>query len=171
MTRQLALAAVAAISGVVFGHAAPPASSRLTIEQLIEIRHPSSPMWSPDGQHAVFVWDRAGVSKVYVADANGSGAPRELSAAGATLSSAFWSTDGKAFMTIRNGDLWRVPIDGSAASPVWTTPETETNVVPSPDGSHVAFVRSESDPSAAASASGSTSATSASASVASSRNS
>jgi dipeptidyl aminopeptidase/acylaminoacyl peptidase len=171
MTRQLALAAVAAISGVVFGHAAPPASSRLTIEQLIEIRHPSSPMWSPDGQHAVFVWDRAGVSKVYVADANGSGAPRELSAAGATLSGAFWSTDGKAFMTIRNGDLWRVPIDGSAASPVWTTPETETNVVPSPDGSHVAFVRSESDPSAAASASGSTSATSASASVASSRNS
>jgi len=62
---------------------------RLTIEQLIDIRHPSNPMWSPDGQSVVFVWDRAGVSKVFVARAaeagtNGGPAPalRELSEAG-----------------------------------------------------------------------------------------
>jgi len=62
--------------------AASASPTPLTIEQLIDIRHPSNPMWSPDGRHVVFVWDRAGVSKVYVADvpdaAQAAPAPREL---------------------------------------------------------------------------------------------
>ena len=115
----------------------------LTIEQLIDIRHPSSPLWSPDGRHVVFVWDRAGVSKVYAADMSDAPAPpRELRDAGSSLAGAFWSSDGRALMITKNGDLWRVPIDGSAASAVWTTPAIESGVVPSPDGSRVAFVRS-----------------------------
>jgi len=114
----------------------------LTIEQLIDIRHPSSPMWSPDGRSVVFVWDRAGVSKVYVADSSASQPPRELAGAGSQLAGAFWSSDGRALMVSKNGDLWRVPIDGSAASAVWTTPAIESSIVPSPDGARVAFVRS-----------------------------
>src|SRR5262249_43058402 len=61
------------------------ATTPLTIEQLIDIRHPSTPMWAPDGRRVAFVWDRAGVSKVYVADASGAAqpaAPRELPGAG-----------------------------------------------------------------------------------------
>ena len=120
----------------------PNASAgRLTIDQLIDIKHPSAPMWSPDGRHIVFIWDRAGVSKVYVADSNGADQPRELPDAGAALNGAFWSRDGEALMIPKNGDLWRVRIDGSAATAVWTTPAFESNIVPSPDGSHVAFVR------------------------------
>ena len=123
------------------------AAGGLTIDQLIDIRHPSSPMWSPDGRHLVFVWERAGVAKIYVADASISGAlaaaPRELAAAGTQLGGAFWSTDGRALMVAKNGDLWRVPIDGGAASAVWTTPAPETAIVPSPDGSRVAFVRAD----------------------------
>ncbi len=130
-------------------HGAPQQSSdshRLTIEQLIDIRHPSNPVWAPDGKHMLFVWDRAGVSKVYVADAAASAAsqpaePRELPAAGSSLAGAFWSTDGRALMMAKDGDLWRVPIDGSAASAVWTTPAIESNIVASPDGAKVAFVR------------------------------
>jgi dipeptidyl aminopeptidase/acylaminoacyl peptidase len=121
------------------------AAGALTIDQLIDIRHPSSPMWSPDGRHVVFVWERAGVARLHVADAAISGAlvgtPRELSAAGTQLNGAFWSADGRALMVTKNGDLWRVPIDGSAASAVWTTPAAETSIVPSPDGSRIAFVR------------------------------
>jgi dipeptidyl aminopeptidase/acylaminoacyl peptidase len=118
----------------------------LTIDQLIDIRHPSNPMWSPDGRSVVFVWDRAGVSKVYVAAADGRSAPRELAAAAGSLTGAFWSADGRALMVAKDGDLWRVPIDGSAASAIWTTPLTESNVTPSPDGTRVAFVRSASAP-------------------------
>ena len=117
------------------------AASPLTIEQLIDIRHPSSPMWAPDGRSVVFVWDRAGVSKVYVVDAAASAPPRELPGAGGQLAGAFWSRDGRALMIVKNGDLWRAPIDGSAASAVWTTPAIESSMVPSPDGTRVAFVR------------------------------
>ncbi|HKB11849.1 MAG TPA: hypothetical protein VKD69_14400, partial [Vicinamibacterales bacterium] len=116
--------------------------STLSIEQLIDIRHPSNPMWSPDGRRIVFVWDRAGVSKVYVADAAAAAPPRELAAAGPQLNGAFWSADGAALMVPKDGDLWRVPVDGGAGSAVWTTAVVESNIVPSPDGARVAFVRS-----------------------------
>jgi dipeptidyl aminopeptidase/acylaminoacyl peptidase len=118
------------------------ATGKLTIEQLIDIRHPSSPMWAPDGRHVAFVWDRAGVSGIYVVDAStGSTPPRELEDAGSVLAGAFWSADGGALMIAKNGDLWRVPIDGGAASAIWTTPQAESNIVPSPDRTRVAFVR------------------------------
>ena len=119
--------------------AASPAGGSLTIEQLIDIRHPSSPIWSPDGKSVVFVWDRAGVSNVYVVSPGDK--PRELAQAGPSLNGAFWSSDGRALMIPKGGDLWRVPIDGSAASAVWTTPQAETGIVASPDGRRVAFVR------------------------------
>ena len=44
---------------------------KLTIEQLIDIKHPSEPIWSPDGKLVAFVWDRAGVANLYVANADG----------------------------------------------------------------------------------------------------
>src|SRR5262245_61271761 len=142
-TGFIALTAAAVLAFAVYAqqqratHASP-----LSIEQLIDIRHPSNAMWSPDGRRVVFAWDRAGVSKVYVVDAAATGAPRELAAAGSQLNGAFWSADGAALMVPKNGDLWRVPIDGSAASAVWTTPAVESAIVPSPDGKRVAFVRS-----------------------------
>src|SRR5206468_12924863 len=99
------------------------AAGTLTIEQLIDIRHPSAPMWAPDGRHVVFVWERAGVAGIYVADAPISNSavsrPRELTEAGSQLPGAFWSSDGIALMIPRGGELRRVPIDGSAASTVW----------------------------------------------------
>jgi len=121
----------------------------LTIDQLIDIRHPSNPMWTPDGKSVVFVWDRAGISSVYIAPADGKAAPRELKEAGASLTGAFWSTDGRALMVARAGDLWRVPLDGSTASAVWTTPQTEASITPSPDGTRVAFIRSAAGENAA----------------------
>jgi dipeptidyl aminopeptidase/acylaminoacyl peptidase len=128
--------AVAASIGLV-NHAQ---SRGLTIEQLIDIKHPSNPLWSPDGQSIAFVWDRAGVSKVYVATPGG-GPPRVLESAGTSLAGAAWTRDGRALLTARDGDLWRVPIDGGSASAVWRTSAVETSVAVSPDSTRAAFVR------------------------------
>ena len=59
---------------------AQPVSTPLTIEALIDIKHPSAPQWSPDGRHVAFTWERAGVSSLYVAAADGAAPPREVSA-------------------------------------------------------------------------------------------
>jgi dipeptidyl aminopeptidase/acylaminoacyl peptidase len=114
---------------------------QLSIDQLIDIRHPSSPTWSPDGRWVAFVWDRAGVSRVYLAPADRTTPPRALDQAGSSLTGAFWSADGHALMIPREGDLWRVPIDAAGASAVWTTPSAEANITPAPDATRVAFAR------------------------------
>ena len=103
MKSFLAVAFAASASAALVLHAA----GGLTIDQLIDIRHPSTPMWSPDGRHVVFVWERAGVASIYVADAAISAAvttsprPRELAGAGGSLNGAFWSADGRALMIPR----------------------------------------------------------------------
>src|SRR5204863_4855820 len=74
--RNIAVGAMIAAALMFAASAAPqssPKSSRLTIEQLIDIKHPSTPVWSTDGIHVVFTWDRDGVANLYVAKAVGPG--------------------------------------------------------------------------------------------------
>jgi dipeptidyl aminopeptidase/acylaminoacyl peptidase len=122
---------------------APPDASRLTIDNLIDIKHPSSPMWSPDGRHVAFVWDRAGVQNFYLADAaSPTATPKALTSYdGGALGNAFWSKDSQRLYFSRDGDLWQVPIAGGAPQAVWKTPAPEASITPSPDMSRVAFVR------------------------------
>ena len=69
MKRFMALVTASAAAVAVSGSPPQPAGApRLTIEQLIDIRHPSSPVWSPDGRRVAFMWDRAGVADWYIAD-------------------------------------------------------------------------------------------------------
>jgi dipeptidyl aminopeptidase/acylaminoacyl peptidase len=119
---------------------------KLTIEQLIDIKHPSNPMWSPDGKRVAFVWERAGVSNLYVADAAAGGEPKALTSYPAgSIGNAFWSADSSKVYFARGGDLWQVAASGAAPAAVWTTPAPESNINPSPDGSRVTFVRAGID--------------------------
>src|SRR5947208_6901188 len=105
--KTFAVVLACAIGALAIGQAVRQTSAagggrQLSIAQLIDIRHPSSPMCSPDGRSVVFVWDRAGVSRIYVASATVSPTaadrtadPRELAQAGSTLAGAFWSVDGQ----------------------------------------------------------------------------
>jgi dipeptidyl aminopeptidase/acylaminoacyl peptidase len=138
----LLLAAAAAAACTVEGGSTPPSpAGRVTIDHLVDIKHPSNAMWSPDGARVAFVWDRAGVSNLYVADVAGA-EPRALTTyPTGTIAGAFWSSDGTRVYFPRGGDLLAVSATGGAATPVWTTPALESNIVPSPDGSRVAFVR------------------------------
>jgi dipeptidyl aminopeptidase/acylaminoacyl peptidase len=118
------------------------ATHKLTIEQIIDIKHPSEPIWSPDGKHIAFVWDTGGVENLYLANADGSAAPVALTSfSEGQISRAFWSRDSQAVYFPRGGDLWKVSATGGRPAAVWTTPTSESDIVPSPDGSRVAFVR------------------------------
>ncbi len=122
-----------------------PKSSKLTIEQLIDIKHPSNPVWSPDGKHVVFTWDRAGVANLYVANADGHGQPVAITSfPEGQVEGAFWNEDGDTVYFPHDDDLWQVPVSGGTPKPVWSKPDRGRDIVPSPDGKRVAFVRNSS---------------------------
>lgn len=116
-----------------------PAAAALTINQLIDIKHPSNALWSPDGTRVLFTWERAGVANLYVSD--GSSAPRPLTTydSGA-VGAAFWG-DAQTVYFARGGDLWRVAATGGTPAAVWTTPTAESGFTLSPDHARLAFVR------------------------------
>jgi len=117
--------------------------SHLTIEQLIDIKHPSDPIWSPDGKRVAFVWDRAGVANLYVANIDGRAQPMPLTLfTHGQVESAFWSEDGDIVYFPHDGELWQVAASGGAPKPVWNKPDPGSDFVPCPDGKRVAFVRS-----------------------------
>lgn len=115
---------------------------KLTIEQLIDIKHPSDPIWSPDGKLVAFVWDLAGVGNLYIANADGTGTPKPLTLfSEGQVNGAFWNADGDIVYFPHDGDLWQVAVSGSAPKAVWSKPDPGSGYVPSPDGKRVAFVR------------------------------
>ena len=57
------------------GQNKPSSNGRLTIEKLIDIRHPSNPVWSHDSKRVAFLWERAGVTDLYVVAVDGSAKP------------------------------------------------------------------------------------------------
>jgi len=118
-------------------------TSPLTIEQLIDIKHPSNPVWAPNGKYIAFIWNRAGVTNLYVVGSDGRNQPVALTSfSNGGVDQIFWSQDSQTVYFPHNGDLWQVAVTGGVPKPLWTTPTQETDIVPSPDGRRVAFVRS-----------------------------
>ena len=115
---------------------AQTSAAPLRIEQLVDIKHPSGPLFSPDGSRIAFLWDRAGQANLYVADVSG----REVKPRALTKLSAgqpggvFWSADGGSLYYSLGGDLWEAPVAaGGESLSVWRTPASETSITPSPD--------------------------------------
>src|SRR5882762_6910124 len=120
-----------------------PKSSRLTIDQLIDIKHPSNPVWSPDGKHVVFTWDRAGIANLYVANADGHGQPVAVTSfPEGQIEQAFWAGDSQTVYFPHDGHLWQASFSGGAAKAAWTASGHESDFALSADATRVAFVRS-----------------------------
>src|SRR5262249_37197860 len=91
----LLLAAMGAICFV------PPACAQragdkapLSIEQLLDIKHPSQPVCPPDGKRVAFLWERAYVANVYVVDVDAHESPRAVTAfPDGQVEEVFWSRD------------------------------------------------------------------------------
>src|SRR5215467_1617042 len=111
----LSLAAVVVLT--VPGTAQTPASKsagKLTIDQLIEIKHPSGHQWTPDGKHVWFTYDDGGVNNVWAVAADGASQPVALTKYpdGQAGAGGFWSPDGQTFYFQRGGGLQAVPVGG-----------------------------------------------------------
>jgi dipeptidyl aminopeptidase/acylaminoacyl peptidase len=115
-------------------------AGRLTIEKLIDIEHPSAPVWSRDSQRIVFVSERAGVANLYVVPADGSAKPSAITVDGGGAGGVFWSADSRRIFFTRGNQLMQASADGTdAAKPMWTQLPGRA-LTPSPDGSRVAYI-------------------------------
>ena len=111
------LAAVTLVVAAAAPRAAQTAAGRpITIDQLIDIRHPSNPVWSRDSKRIAFTWERAGVANLYVVPADGSSAPKQVTKDGVP-GAVFWSPDSTTLLFFRDAALMTLPLDGRAPSP------------------------------------------------------
>ncbi len=132
------------------GYGRGPSARRyaFTIEQMVDIKFPSEPVWSPDGRHIAFMWDEGGVYSLYVASSAGQGQPlnlmsypwSEVSTQG-TVPPAFWNHDGSTLYYPHERQLWQVAASGGQPHPAWKSTGRESGFALSPDGTQVAFAR------------------------------
>src|SRR4051812_33114225 len=139
MKPTILLAAGAALALVTAGAAVPraaqPRAASLTIDQLIDIKHPSNAVWSRDSRRIAFTWERAGVANLYVVPADGSATPAPVTT-DSVPPGYFWSADSRSIQFVRGATLMSIPLDGGAATTVAEMGGRSISV--SPDGTRVA---------------------------------
>ena len=142
--RIAVFAFVAIATAVVLGASGQDAPVRqagaLTIDSLIDIKTPTSPVWSRDSQRVAFMWERAGVANLYVVLADGSAAPVAVTTDGAPVQGVFWGADHRTIYFTRGGTLMQIAAEaGQTPRPVWPQMPGR-GLVASPDGASVAFI-------------------------------
>src|SRR5437763_3351142 len=138
---SLAFIILAAIHPVVHAQSAR-APGPLTIDQLIQIKHPSGHQWTPDGSHVWFTYDDGGINNAWAAPADGSGPAIVLTSYpdGQSGAGGFWSKDGQTFFFQRDGGLLAVSVAGGTPRPAWPSAARARGFSLSPDGTRVAYV-------------------------------
>jgi dipeptidyl aminopeptidase/acylaminoacyl peptidase len=114
-TVALALVSLVAVAAVPKAQTPATTSKAITIEQLIDIKHPSNPVWSRDSRRIAFTWERAGVANLYVVPADGSSAPVQVTKDGVP-GNVFWGPDGS-LLFFRGAALMTLPLNGGAPTP------------------------------------------------------
>jgi dipeptidyl aminopeptidase/acylaminoacyl peptidase len=116
LTTTIPLALLAALTAAAAAPRAaqPRAASPLTIEQLIDIKHPSNPVWSRDSKRIAFTWERAGEAHLYVVPADGSAPPVRFTTLPANV---IWSADSSSILFFLGNRLMTMALDGSAPTP------------------------------------------------------
>jgi len=97
--------------------AATPGATPLTIDQLIDIKHPSNPVWSRDSRRIAFTWERAGVANLYVVGAAGGAPPTQVTTDGVPAG-YFWSADSQSIEYFRGATLMSIPAGGGPPATV-----------------------------------------------------
>jgi dipeptidyl aminopeptidase/acylaminoacyl peptidase len=148
MSMALRFLISAVFTAVAFLPSHQAAAAPLTIKQLLDIRHPSNPIWSPDNKRLAYLSDRCDVVNLYVVNADGTGSPRPLTRfADSKVVDPFWSADGSSLYFVEGGKLWIVNAEGGSPTEVWALPSGAGGVTPSPDRTQlaVAVLRDDGD--------------------------
>src|SRR5215831_661710 len=142
--RLLVLSASMALLGALATAQTP--AHKLSIDDLVHIKHPSNHQWTPDGSHVWFTYDDGGVNNLWAVAADGSSQPVALTdyADGQTGAGGFWSRDGQTFFFPRGNGLLAVSVKGGTPQPAWASAATASGFALSPDGTRVAFVVGQS---------------------------
>ena len=147
MTRRtLAVAAIAGVAASYFVVDAreqartAPAAGRLTIDKLIDIEHPSAPVWSRDSQRIAFMSERAGVANLYVVPADGSARPATITVDAGGVTGVFWSADSRTIYFTRGAQLMQASADGNEVARPALPQGQFRGVTPSPDGTRIAYL-------------------------------
>ena len=115
MSRAIRLFALLAASTAFSLPAQGAPGGSLTIEMLVDIRHPSKAAWSPDGRRIAFAWERSGVEDVYVVG-EAAGQPVALTRhEDGLVDGLFWSPDGGSVFFEKGGELFKVSAEGGGA--------------------------------------------------------
>jgi len=115
-------------------------TTRLTFDPALD----TTPAWSPDGKQLVLSSNRSLNFRLYLKNADGSGAEEEIAeAGGSAFNSLDWSRDGKYILTRRSNELWYLTLPERALKPLiqgWVVKGAQF----SPDGRWVAYASNES---------------------------
>lgn len=136
----------AAILAAAAGCASPAEPPSLTLDDILAIRHPTAPVWRPDGSGIVFVWDLNHQMDLYEVTPGSGEPPKQLTRWGRAyeqIENLFWGPDGEILHFTRNGILYRMNPDlaGTLERVFPEEPGGESGFAPSPDRRGVAFVR------------------------------
>lgn len=141
--RWLSLPTIALLAGTAAAQTAKSRPhSKLTIDQLIQIKHPSGHQWTPDGSYVWFTYDDGGINNVWAVAADGNGPPAALTSypEGQTGDGGFWSKDGQTFFFQKDGGLLAVSVKGGTPHAAWPSATSARGFSLSPDGARVAFL-------------------------------
>ena len=124
----------------------PADAPSMTLEEILDIRHPTEPVWTPDGSEVIFVWDLNQQMDLYAVEPGSGEPPRQLTRWGNSyeeISGLFWGAEGDVLHFVRNGRLYQMNPDlaGTLRAVFPEEPGGESGFAPSPDGGRVAFAR------------------------------
>src|SRR3954471_2668131 len=111
-------AAVAACAVLAMAQTSAP---KLTIDDLVHIKHPSGHQWTPDGNHVWFTYDDGGINNVCAVAADGSSPPVALTSypEGQNGNAGFWDKSGQTFFYQKDGGLLAVSVKGGSPRTAW----------------------------------------------------